>query len=200
MSSTTVILGTHAGMQVASVPTRGQRLLDMLNDGGSEFLQITDLGAPITGSSSIRAPLSGAVLRKSQLLLAILSEQYEAPERRRFASIPKKVYTAVLTVGAFEICGQLHLKGPNDVVTALARELGSFFPITNATIQNAGLLTSPCQSQGVIINAAFVSLFHIGAVAKTSAPITKKNALALGLQHQPDTLSTNELSVPTLAQ
>lgn len=164
-SEATVILATERHLLLANVPNRGKRLLEVLNDHTTEFVTVNDARLFKQESEPPRGELETAIVRKANLVLAILPEQHEAPEKRHYSYVAKQMYSCLAVAGGYEIRGDLLLKGTREPIPALNVELPDFFPITKATVSHASNLMRPTESAVVLLNKAWVGLFQVGAPA-----------------------------------
>lgn len=160
---TAVILITHEHRFTGTVPTLGQRLLDMLNDKTTDYLHIHDVQVfRSTDPETCIAAFPEAVVRKADLSLAIITgEKHEAPEKRLYAFVQKRAYHVFLTVPGYEAQGRLHLPRSAEPVAVLARDTDTFFPITQATVSRVGS-DERLEVPVIIINKESVALFYVG--------------------------------------
>jgi hypothetical protein len=160
-----VELITHEHRFEATVYTRGQRLLDMLNDRTTDYLGINDVEVHrYSAPEECIAAFPEAIIRKNDLHLVIITgEKHEAPVHRLFGFVQKIPYHVFLTVPGYEVRGVMHLaarRTPNPIAV-LAREMGTFFPVTGATASQAwtgeDVLTCPV----IMVNKHSLSLFAL---------------------------------------
>ena len=117
-----------------TIKNSGYRLLDILNDRMSEFLELYDVRVAADGAEPGNS-LTQAVVAKARITLAaVLGDQHEAEERRRFSAVEKSQHPAFAIVDGFEIRGAMHLEGSPDAQLALTGELDTFFAITGASV------------------------------------------------------------------
>jgi hypothetical protein len=168
---------TPEHLLIGQAATRGLRLLEMLTDPNSEYVQLDDVHVARRESKANRlTTLKSATLRKQHLLLAVLGGgKHESPETRRFAYVDKRNYPAFLIVSGYEIEGRLQLKGIPDPASAMSQELKSFIPITRATISHgagshAGGHGEPLTAAVVLCNRDHISALHIGEELRDSDP------------------------------
>ena len=94
-----------------AIKNSGYRLLDILNDRMSEFLELYDVRVAADGAEPGNS-LTQAVVAKARITLAaVLGDQHEAEERRRFSAVEKSQHPAFAIVDGFEIRGAMHLEG-----------------------------------------------------------------------------------------
>ncbi|HVX14617.1 MAG TPA: hypothetical protein VHC22_25745 [Pirellulales bacterium] len=175
------IFVTEEHLLIGEVQTRGLRLLEMLIDPNSQFVQLNDVHVSRRESkASRRTTLKEVVLRKELIRLAVLGGgQHEAPETRRYAFVDKQTYPAFVIVSGYEIEGRLQLRGTSNPVPALTHELKSFIPITHAKISHAGGNGEPLTASVALCNREHVSLFHVGEeLSEAPAGIERVPALS----------------------
>ncbi len=150
----------------ASMKNSGYRLLDILNDSMSEFLELYDVRVAADGAE-LGSSLSHAVVAKARITLAaVLGDRHEAEERRRFSAIDKSRHTALAIVDGFEIRGEMHLEGAPDAERALSGELDTFFAITDATLFHPSSGHRE-EAQVVMPNKADLAFLHIERPERT---------------------------------
>jgi hypothetical protein len=160
---TTAVLITSDHWYSCSLANRGQRLLEVLNDVQSEFLQVTDVKVFRHRSQDCVATLPSAVIPKGTIRLAIPTEgKHEALEKRRYAFVEKEHRTVFLVLAGYEISGTFHARGLGDPLAILTYESARFLPVAQASI-------SPVPDGGEALNAAvvlanknFISLLKVG--------------------------------------
>jgi hypothetical protein len=154
-----VILATDNHLFTAAVPTRGNRLLEVLNDHTTEFLVVNDfrLFADKNDEDSARPP---AVVRKMNLALAMLPTLHEAAERRMYYFVAKKTHACRIVVGDYTIVGSLSLRGAPDLNAILNTELQHFFPVTEAVVSHRDL-RSAVRPSVVLINKDKVAALQL---------------------------------------
>lgn len=155
---------------VGEVETRGHRVLDALNDAMADWLNIYDAHISRRWAKAQAVATAAEVLiRKADVKIAVLGGgKHEAPEKRRFARVEKKKFSALALVGSYEVRGSLHLKSKREPILLLT-EVGSFIPLTEATISHAAPSDDKLEADVAIINKSAIGAFHIGD-ALPSAP------------------------------
>jgi hypothetical protein len=177
------ILVTEEHFVSARVPTRDQRLLDVLNDSNTDFLRVRDAQLFRRGSGASVTALPNAVIRKANIGLAIpASDEHEAPQKRYRNFVSKKEHGAFLIVFGYEVRGQLFLRGTDDPVVGLCHELGNFFAVPHGAVSFAGSECDRQESQVVLVNKDHVSVLQIGQQAAQDANLSEGIA---GLVDQP---------------
>ena len=127
-----------------------------------EFLELRDVRFAADGAE-LGNSLSRAVVAKAQITLAaVLDDQYEAEERRRFSTVEKSQHAVFAIVDGFEIRGEMHLEGSPDAQLALPGELDTFFAITGATVFHPSSGHREA-AQVVMSNKADLAFLHIEA-------------------------------------
>ena len=156
------MLVTDEHLLVGEIPTRGQRLLENLLDPTTRFLHIHQVHVcRRVATSDSDHFLDHAVVAKEMLSLAILSgRKHEAPNIHRYANVEKRAFSAFLIVSGFEVRGRMHCHGSSDPVAILSTEMGSFIPVTQATVSwDRG---KPIAAGVVLVNRAYTSLLQVG--------------------------------------
>ena len=84
------VAGSHSFF--GSIDNRGLRVLDVLNDISSDYLQLYDVAVLRGIRGELIEQLPEATIPKSALDLVLLeSNKHEAPVRRRHAFVPKEM-------------------------------------------------------------------------------------------------------------
>ncbi|HVX62343.1 MAG TPA: hypothetical protein VHC19_17125 [Pirellulales bacterium] len=175
------ILVVQEHLIIGELETRGLRLLDVLLDPMADWLQV--FGAHVVHrAAKARAVASAAevLVRKSDLQLALLGAgKHESPERRRFAYVDKQQFSALAIVGGYEVQGRLHLQVKRESIRLLA-ELGSFIPLTEATVSYAAPREDKLDAEVAILNKTAVSALSVGEpvarpLSAGAAPISVGN-------------------------
>jgi len=156
------ILVTNGHLFKCAVSGDGQRLLDILNAPGTDFLKVEDVHVYRHSSDQCVRTYSDAVIRKSSITLAILtSAKHEAPEKRQNSYSAKDQYEAFVAIADYEINGTMHLKGNPDATTFLNREAQNFVPITKATVQFNSSADSQPEQRVVIASKSSIDLIQL---------------------------------------
>ncbi len=112
----------------------GHRVLDVLNDAGTDYLQLQN--ATIGQNTT---PLDGATLLKSGIdFVVLVDEVHEAPLRQRYAFVEKQTYSAVIVVAEYVLHGSLQMKGRADTRIIVGRDAPTFFPMTDVVYGDEG--------------------------------------------------------------
>ncbi len=122
------------------VPTRGQRLSEVLGDPNSGVLRMTETLTTVAGSSSSDVRWKDVSVRKDDILLVIPTGDHEAPARRRNHYVKKHRYGAMIVLPGFVISGIVYLSSRVSVVTMLdeSSSLPSFLGLTDVTVHRSG--------------------------------------------------------------
>ena len=159
--ATLVIAGQHsfAGL----LDNRGLRVLELLNDASTQFLQLFEVVVHVGFiNSEIKQQLAEATVPKAAIDFVLLDQsKHESSARRQHAFVEKRPHAAFVTLGKYELQGNLLLKGAPDVVGALARELSDFFPLTSCRVSIVGGSKDPVQAGVALVNKSKLSLIHI---------------------------------------
>jgi hypothetical protein len=140
------------------VATRGQRLLDVLNDGNTRYLQIR--GGQISGGSGQQAVLEiGETLVVKDNLEMALPVQTGAQGARNlfYATLERNTAKVVMTLPTAVVQGEIHVKAARDAQTFLSIEAGNFIPVTNATVHHLSSDGEPAEKIVALVNRTYIS-------------------------------------------
>ena len=155
-----IIAGQHSF--ACLLENRGQRVLELLNDASTQFLQLHEVLVHRAFESETKQQLREATVPKASIEFVLVNQsKHESPSRRQVAFIQKQPYAAFMAVGGYELQGTVLLRGTPDSFCALARELSDFFPLTNCRVSMASDLQNTFPAGVALINKAKLSLTHI---------------------------------------
>jgi hypothetical protein len=155
-----IILFTETHCVSGYIPGAGQRVLEILNDPHSQFIKLSNATLQTLGEGQ-PVQLSEATVPKPRIIVcALTAATHEAPDKRRYAFVEKRKKGALVIAQNYEIRGIISLKGTAEAVAALGQELGSYFPIADATVRHAPS-NQLLEATVAIVNKAFVSLFQL---------------------------------------
>ena len=143
----------------------GLRVLDTLNDPASDFVFLEDakLYREEHREDYSIATLSEVVIPKERITLVVIPRhEHETPDKRRNARVEKRSCQGIFVVPRYSVRGDIHLTGlRDDSLYTLVTDLGSFFPVTNATIEcpSGKSISAPV----VIANKSKVDCFCLGS-------------------------------------
>jgi hypothetical protein len=165
---TRVIVVVSQHWIVGSMPSNGQRILDVLRDPSSNFARLLDVQIYADANrTTCVAALSQMMVPKDRIHLVILPEsQHEAPVKRWNNFSARSTANISAIVGGFYVEGELQLPTSTiDVVHAFTQQLGTFFPITRASIiaPDKKRLSVPV----LFANKRFLNGFNAEDAAKT---------------------------------
>jgi hypothetical protein len=160
---------------VGSIPSNGKRIQDVLKDPSTNFVRLTDVHIYSDADCTLRiATLPQAVFPKDRIELVILPEfRHEAPITRWNNFSVRKSAKVSAIVSKFYIEGELQLSpSTTDVTHALTQQLGTFFPITRASLiaPDVKRMSAPV----LFPNKCFLSCF-----SAEDAPQTENDAAEL---------------------
>ena len=163
-----VICGQHSF--AGKLDNRGLRVLDLLNDVSTEFLELSEVAVHGKFFDGIIQQLPDASIPKAIVDFVLLKQGiHEDPMRRQHALIEKRSHTAFAVVSNYELRGNLMLKGGPDAIGALTREFSVFFPLTNTHLSIVGGAEEPIAAGVALINKSKVSLLQIDQQAGHSS-------------------------------
>jgi hypothetical protein len=162
-----VVAGQHSYSGL--LDNRGSRVSDLLNDPGTQFLQLSKVTLHQKFFERVVESLPEVTIPKQGIDFVLLEQgKHEAPLRRQNARIDKRSFTAVVVLNDYEIRGTLMLKGVPDEVAALSRELAAFFPVTNTRLSMPTGAAAPTPAGIALVNKARVTLLHIDSLRPPS--------------------------------
>ena len=156
-----VLIFTGRHTVAGFVEHSGTRILDVLNDASTEFLNI------LTGS--ICRGLEGqpigvftlATIPKSAIDCVVLTEEgHEAPLRRKFALVEKKTQGAFVLLPEYEIHGTAMVSRSFDPVLFLGGSASTFFPLVEASISSIESAGKSLAAKVAFVNKHHVSLLQ----------------------------------------
>jgi len=112
------------------IRSRQLRITDILNEGGEEFLVLSDAVIDEYGSRALASRSEFAQVNLDAVLFAVADSTVEArPDLRT----PKVSEEAMISIPPFRVIGQIHVLGERDLREALTDLTGRFLPVTEAT-------------------------------------------------------------------
>jgi hypothetical protein len=145
-----------------TVENRGLRVLDVLNDVSSDYLELHDVAVRRGTHGQCIKQLPQATIPKSAIDFVLLEfDRHEAPLRRGHAFVPKETRQALVIVGDYEIQGTFMPKGSFDALRGLRQEPTAFFPIVAPNVSRATSADAPVSAAVALINGLKVSLLHV---------------------------------------
>jgi hypothetical protein len=156
-----VVAGLHS--LFGELENRSLRVLDVLNDVSTSFLQLQDVTV-MRGFHGERVKrIQDAMIPKAAIDFVLLeSDTHEAPMRRRHSFVEKRAQRALVLMTDFEIRGTFMLKGSADSsMGALGKDSSAFFPMTTANVKRLVSTGESVKAGVVMINKAKVSLLHL---------------------------------------
>ena len=191
-----VVAGEH--LLVGRVPTRDRRLLDVLNDGQTDFVHIYDVRLFRKTDNACTAVLRECVVPKGKVdLVLILDQEHEARDKRMNYFIGKGKTPVLLAVSGYEVRGMLHLNRPENSLWALTHQLVHFFAVTEATVSQVVCDAEMLDVSVVIANKDSLALFSLGGEieSETQPPRTESSSGA-GLSQTGSLADTAIISSP----
>jgi hypothetical protein len=159
-TSVIVIAGPHS--LLGTIDNRGLRVLDVLNDVRTDYLQLRDATLRREIDGMCIGQLSGATIPKTAVDFVLLeSDKHEAAVRRNFALVSKPSREALILLGDYEIHGTFMTTGSMDVLPALRQEQTAFFPVTSARLQRVSSVDPPIAAAVALINGQKTTLLHL---------------------------------------
>jgi hypothetical protein len=165
-----IVSGQHSFS--GAVENRGLRILDVLNEPSTEFLNLHNVSIQRGFDETSIQHVGATLLPKAAVDFVLLkSEPHEAPIRRKHSLVAKDRYSALVVLDHYEIRGTFVAKGAIEPKMVLRNDASDFFAIVSPTINWGG--NKGAVSAGVaFVNKAKVSLFHYGFEKSASQPVT----------------------------
>jgi hypothetical protein len=155
------IAGQHSFF--GSIENRGLRLLEVLNDVNSNYLNLYDVVVRRGIQGECIDQFSETTIPKSAVDIVLLEpDKHEAPHRRAHAFVPKDSRAALILLGDYEIRGTfMFLKGPLDAIRSLRLEPMAFFPVISPRLSRVSGADPPLSAGVALINGLKVSLLQL---------------------------------------
>jgi hypothetical protein len=145
-----------------TVENRGLRVLDVLNDVSSDYLELHDVAVRRGTHGKCIKQLPQATIPKSAIDFVLLEfDRHEAPLRRGHAFVPKETRQVLVVVGDYEILGTFMPKGSFDTLRGLRQEPTAFFPVVAPKLSRVTNADAPILATVALINGLKVSLLHV---------------------------------------
>jgi hypothetical protein len=158
-----VVVGQHSF--AGEVDADGLRVLDLLNDPGTDYLQLACVAVHQRFFDGVIRRLSRATIPKSQIDFVLMEErEHESHWRERPALVEERPHQVFVVLDDYEICGDLMLKEPLDKSDAFNRELSTFLTVTDSRLSAVGT-QGPIKGGTALINRSKVTLLQIGELA-----------------------------------
>lgn len=156
---------THSYRISGQVDTRGKRLIEILNDHLTSFIELhKTFVSRLSKPSEIAATYSTSALRKDGILFVIsATHDQDISERPTYSLFSQRRYNVFLTVPSFEIKGQLESTSKLELSTLLARG-GGFISLNKAAVQTAFPPQISFSGELVLVNKAWIELFCLSEV------------------------------------
>jgi len=165
LDETKVMVAVAEHWLVGSIPCYGNRIQDILKDESTNLLRLSDV--QICQDADLTRPLISlphVIVPKQNIELMVLPEgKHEAPVKR-WNNLAVRATTNVFAImSRYCVRGELQLpESPSDTARVLTHQLGTFFPITQASIVGAGIkLTAPV----LFANKRLVHCLYVGDAA-----------------------------------
>ena len=167
-----VMVATSSYWLVGNMPSTGVRIQDVLKDGGTDFVMLSDVQVHQHVERKCLTTLSDVVVPKCKIgIMVVPSDQHEAPVKRWNNFTAKAAVKVFTIVSEYCIQGELQLPTPSDdSLYTLTDKLGRFFAISRASISGPGAkqLNVPL----LFANKEFVNCFHLAPLVH---PVTEQS-------------------------
>ena len=147
----------------ASVLVYKRRLIDILGDRTSDYLDMVDIYVSrINNPGNIVATYQKGSLVKNEICFILLSSEAESISKDKFYTPHRVSLPIFLTVPSFEISGKFQWLGDLEVKKIMATDTQRFLPILDATARNAHFPDVTFQGPALLANKARIEVLCIG--------------------------------------
>jgi hypothetical protein len=165
-----IVSGQHSFS--GSVENRGLRILDVLNEPSTEFLNLHNVSIQRGFDETSIQHVGATLFPKAAIDFVLLkSEPHESPIRRKHSLVAKNRYSAFVVLNHYEIRGTFVAKGAIDLKLILHQDASAFFAVVSPTI-NWGENNRTVSASVALVNKTKVSLFHYGFEKRASQSVT----------------------------
>jgi len=161
-----VMVAVSGHWLVGSMPSTGTRIQDVLKDGATDFVNLTDVQVcRYAERESCLATLSEVLIPKCMIeIVVVFAGRHEAPTKRWNNLAARATANVFAIVSKYCIQGELHVPtSSHDSLSILTHQLGKFFAITRASMSGPGI--KPLSVPLLLANKDFVNCFHVGEPA-----------------------------------
>jgi len=147
----------------ATVLVYKRRLIDMLGDRTTDYLDLVDIYiSRINSPGTIVATYQKGSLVKQEISFIMLSSETESISKDKFYA-PNRVSVPIfVTVPSFEISGRFQWLGDLEVKKIMATDTQKFLPVLEGTARNAHFPEVTFQSPAVLVNKAQIEVLCMG--------------------------------------
>ena len=154
------IVGRHSF--ASTIAHHGARVLDVLNDASSAFLQVHDVAVFRGLKGKPVAECHETTIPKSAIDCVLLIEaRHEAPLRRQYARVDKHMHHLFVLMRDYEIRGTAMFERAAEPVLMLGSGASNFFPLVTASVSSADSSGRPTSAAAAFVNKAKISLIHV---------------------------------------
>jgi hypothetical protein len=155
------------------LPTRGQRVSDILSEPNTGIVELRETLTSIVGARCTEVRWRHIYLTKERILMVIPKGGYEAPVHRRTRYVEKPCYGAMVVLPGTILSGILHL-APRATPLMLLKggvSLPGFIGMTDVTVHNSVHGLDASQFEVVILRR-----LAIESVQLTAQPLPRPEA------------------------
>ena len=140
---------------LGTMPTRENRVLDVLKDTNSDYVLLNDVQV-FRNETRVLSISQGVVAKQKLSLILIPGKDHEAPKKRSLLLMKKNVCRACVLVPGYTLQGNLYPTRIDTSLLTLTTGVDDFFPLTEATVSGAGI--EPLQVPVAIVNNRLVTV------------------------------------------
>ena len=147
----------------ATVQTYKRRLVDILSDNLTGYLDLTDVYiSRINNPGDIIATYQQGSLVKKEISFILLSSEEDSVSKERFYAHNRTKLPIFTTVPSFEIHGHFEWLGEFDIKKVLMTDGSKFLTVLNGTAANSTFPQVAFQGPAILVNKAKVEMLCIG--------------------------------------
>jgi hypothetical protein len=146
----------------ATVQTYNRRLVDILGDQMTNFLDLTDVYiSRINKPGEIIATYQKGSLIKNEINFILLPSEAQSVSKERFYTHNRARLPIFTTVPSFEVEGQFQWLGDVDIKKILTTDTSKFLAVLNGTATNSFFPQVSFQGPAILVNKAKIEMLCI---------------------------------------
>lgn len=166
-STTRITAVTRSHRYCGLVETRGRRVADLLNDGNTAVLPMADVAIADNGKREAEFHCEELLLRKRDILVALLSGEHEAPVRRNNNRTQRRHYGAVILLPGLAISGIAHMPGRVLPQTLVQEDtiLAPFVAVTDVAVHSSAYEGLPAETALAVVQRQWIEAYQLSPEA-----------------------------------
>ena len=149
------------------VETRGRRVADLLNDGNTAVLPMADVAIADNGKRDAEFHCEDILLRKRDILVALLYGEHEAPIRRNNNRTQRRHYGAVILLPGLVLSGIAHMPGRVLPQTLVQEDsiLAPFVAVTDVAVHSSAYEGMPAEAALAVVQRQWIEAYQLSPEA-----------------------------------